>query len=109
MDVNRLTQKSQEALQGAQTKATRFGRTEVDGEHLLFALLEPPEGLVPRLLSAAGAGAGNADQAPRLSERFTVQAIPTLVVIDQGRVLTRRSGAAPAPAPREWVDHALAA
>ncbi|WP_326825799.1 thioredoxin [Streptosporangium sp. NBC_01756] len=51
----------------------------------------------------------NVDEAPRLSERFTVQAIPTLVVIDQGRVLTRRSGAAPAPALREWIDDALAA
>ncbi|HZA82352.1 MAG TPA: ATP-dependent chaperone ClpB [Actinomycetes bacterium] len=55
MDLNRLTQKSQEALHDAQTKALRFGHTEVDGEHLLLALLDQPEGLVPRLLSAAGA------------------------------------------------------
>ena len=51
MDINRLTQKSQEALQSAQTKALRFGHQEVDGEHLLLALLEQPEGLVPRLLA----------------------------------------------------------
>ncbi|GAA3072709.1 hypothetical protein [Streptosporangium carneum] len=43
------------------------------------------------------------------SERFTVQAISTLVVIDQGRVVTRRSGAAPVPALGEWGDDALAA
>jgi ATP-dependent Clp protease ATP-binding subunit ClpB len=49
MDINRLTQKSQEALQSAQTKALRYGHQEVDGEHLLLALLEQPEGLVPRL------------------------------------------------------------
>ena len=55
MDMNRLTQKSQEALQDAQTKALRFGHTEVDGEHLLLALLDQPEGLVPRLLAQAGA------------------------------------------------------
>ena len=55
MDLNRLTQKSQEALHDAQTKALRFNHTEVDGEHLLLALLDQPEGLVPRLLSAAGA------------------------------------------------------
>jgi ATP-dependent Clp protease ATP-binding subunit ClpB len=53
--MNRLTQKSQEALQDAQTKALRFGHVEVDGEHLLLALLDQPEGLVPRLLAAAGA------------------------------------------------------
>jgi ATP-dependent Clp protease ATP-binding subunit ClpB len=54
MDPARLTQKSQEALHDAQTKALRFGHTEVDGEHLLLALLEQPEGIVPRLLAQAG-------------------------------------------------------
>jgi ATP-dependent Clp protease ATP-binding subunit ClpB len=54
MDLNRLTQKSQEALHDAQTKALRFGHTEVDGEHLLLALLDQPDGLVPRLLAQAG-------------------------------------------------------
>ena len=55
MDLNRLTQKSQEALHDAQTKALRFGHTEVDGEHLLLALLDQPDGLAPRLLEGAGA------------------------------------------------------
>jgi ATP-dependent Clp protease ATP-binding subunit ClpB len=55
VDLNRLTQKSQEALHDAQTKALRYGHTEVDGEHLLLALLDQSEGLVPRLLDAAGA------------------------------------------------------
>ncbi|MET7936772.1 ATP-dependent chaperone ClpB [Streptomyces sp. NPDC005322] len=55
MDMNRLTEKSQEALQNAQTTAMRFGHTEVDGEHLLFALLDQPEGLVPRLVTQVGA------------------------------------------------------
>ncbi|HTW20785.1 MAG TPA: ATP-dependent chaperone ClpB [Mycobacteriales bacterium] len=55
MDMNRLTQKSQEALHDAQTKALRFGHTEVDGEHLLLALLDQANGLAPRLLLQAGA------------------------------------------------------
>src|SRR4051794_31404637 len=50
MDPNRLTQKSQEALHDAQTKALRYGHTEMDTEHLLLALLEQRDGLVPRLL-----------------------------------------------------------
>jgi ATP-dependent Clp protease ATP-binding subunit ClpB len=54
VDPNRLTQKSQEALHDAQTKALRYGQTEVDGEHLLLALLEQPDGLAPRLIAAAG-------------------------------------------------------
>ena len=50
MDINRMTQKTQEALQEAQNKALKFGHVEVDGEHLLLALLEQEGGLVPRLL-----------------------------------------------------------
>ncbi len=51
MDPNRLTQKSQEALHDAQTKALRYGHTEVDSEHVLLALLDDPDGLIPRLLT----------------------------------------------------------
>ena len=50
MDQNKLTIASQEAIQAAQTKAIRFGHMEVDGEHLLAALLEQADGLIPRLL-----------------------------------------------------------
>ncbi|MGW4032512.1 ATP-dependent chaperone ClpB [Streptomyces sp. NPDC004838] len=71
MDMNRLTQKSQEALQEAQSVAVRLGQNEVDGEHLLLALLDQPDGLTTRLLARAGAdpaalrGAVEADLAKR--------------------------------------------
>ncbi len=51
MDLNKLTQKSQEALSAAQTKALRYGHQQVDGEHLLLALLEQADGLAPRLFA----------------------------------------------------------
>ncbi|MFN0099364.1 MAG: ATP-dependent chaperone ClpB [Gemmatimonadaceae bacterium] len=50
MDLNKFTQKSQEALSEAQSRAVSFGHTEVDGEHLLIALIEQVDGLIPRLL-----------------------------------------------------------
>jgi ATP-dependent Clp protease ATP-binding subunit ClpB len=50
MNFNRLTQKSQEAFAEAQNKAVTYGHVEVDGEHLLWALLDQADGLVPRLL-----------------------------------------------------------
>ncbi|WP_298037384.1 ATP-dependent chaperone ClpB [uncultured Desulfuromonas sp.] len=50
MDLNRMTQKTQEALQAAQSRAVKLGHVEVDVEHLLAALLEQEGGLVPRLL-----------------------------------------------------------
>ncbi|ABK15964.1 ATP-dependent chaperone ClpB [Syntrophobacter fumaroxidans] len=50
MDLNKLTIKSQEALKAAETKAIRYGHVEVDVEHLLLALLEQSQGLIPSLL-----------------------------------------------------------
>jgi len=50
MDLNKFTVKCQQALQEAQTKAVNFNHQEVDGEHLMLALVEQSDGLVPRLL-----------------------------------------------------------
>ncbi|MCB0343665.1 MAG: AAA family ATPase, partial [Bdellovibrionales bacterium] len=50
MDLNRLTQKCREAVHSAQTLATRFRHLEIDNEHLLLALLNQSDGLLPRLL-----------------------------------------------------------
>jgi len=50
-DINRFTQKSQEATQAAQALAERNGNSQVEPEHLLLALLEQPEGVVPQVLS----------------------------------------------------------
>ncbi|HOJ61154.1 MAG TPA: Clp protease N-terminal domain-containing protein, partial [bacterium] len=50
MDLNRFTQKSQDALGEAQNLAIRHGHVEVDTDHLLLALLEQEEGLIPRML-----------------------------------------------------------
>ncbi|MEA2335518.1 MAG: ATP-dependent Clp protease ATP-binding subunit ClpB, partial [Solirubrobacteraceae bacterium] len=58
MDPNRLTLKTQEALHDAQTKALRYGHTDVGADHLLLALLEQPDGLIPRLLTRADLDTG---------------------------------------------------
>lgn len=59
MDMNRLTQKSQEGLHQAETKAIRYGNTEVDVEHLMAALLDQPDGLLPRILETMGVDTGH--------------------------------------------------
>jgi len=48
--LDRFTERSQEALQAAQQAAQTLQHATVDPEHLLLALLEQPEGLVPSLL-----------------------------------------------------------
>ncbi|MCX6109094.1 MAG: ATP-dependent chaperone ClpB [Proteobacteria bacterium] len=50
MDMNKLTQKTQEALVAARGVAVDHGHQEVDQEHILHALLTQESGLVPRLL-----------------------------------------------------------
>jgi thioredoxin 2 len=49
----------------------------------------------------------NSDVAVHVSRRFEVQAIPTLILMKDGEVLSRQVGAAPAPALRAWLDEAL--
>jgi ATP-dependent Clp protease ATP-binding subunit ClpB len=53
MDINRLTEKLQEAIGAAQTKALRYGHQQMDVEHLLLALLEQERGLAPSILNKA--------------------------------------------------------
>jgi ATP-dependent Clp protease ATP-binding subunit ClpB len=54
MQLDKLTQKSQEALQDAQRLAREHSHQEMDGEHLLLALLGQGESLVPELLARIG-------------------------------------------------------
>src|SRR5713226_5083411 len=54
MRLEKLTTKSQEALQQAQTLADKRNHQAIDVEHLLFALLGQKEGVVPSLLQKLG-------------------------------------------------------
>jgi thioredoxin 2 len=49
------------------------------------------------------------DRAPGISRRFDVRSVPTLAVLDRGRVVARQAGAAPEPALRRWLEDALSA
>lgn len=53
MDINRFTEKAQEALQASQRLASRFGNPQVDVEHLLLALLDQEGGLASSILTKA--------------------------------------------------------
>ena len=52
MNVSRLTEKAQEAIAGAQQLAEGAGHPELQPEHLLAALVEQPDGVVPALARA---------------------------------------------------------
>ncbi len=54
MQLDKFTIKAQEGLQAAQSVAQRFSHQEIDGEHLLLALLDQNEGLINPLLQKLG-------------------------------------------------------
>jgi thioredoxin 2 len=47
------------------------------------------------------------DTAPVLSQRFAVRAVPTLLLLQEGALLARQSGALSIAALRAWVDETL--
>jgi ATP-dependent Clp protease ATP-binding subunit ClpB len=51
---DKFTVKGQESLQGTQDAASRFGNQQLEPVHLLLALVEQPEGIVPAILERIG-------------------------------------------------------
>ena len=58
-DIEKMTRKSQEAMQAAATLAERKGNPSVEPEHLLLELVQQSEGIVPRLLDKLNVSQGN--------------------------------------------------
>ena len=54
MRLDKLTVKSQEALQAAQELAHQHTHQEVDGEHLSLSLARQQDGIIPTLLHRVG-------------------------------------------------------
>jgi len=54
MNIDRFTERAQEAIRIAQASLTKFNHSEMDAEHLLYGLLEDPEGIIPDILREMG-------------------------------------------------------
>ena len=54
MNMNQFTQKTLEALQSAQRLAVEYSNNAVEQEHLLAALAQQQDGLIPQLLTKLG-------------------------------------------------------
>ena len=55
INLNRFTEKAQEAVFAAQSLAEENNQSQVEPEHLLAALLQQTDGVVPQVLERAGA------------------------------------------------------
>jgi ATP-dependent Clp protease ATP-binding subunit ClpB len=58
MDLNRLTEKAQDAIRQAQNVAQRHGHPQIEAEHLAVALLAQDGGIAPRVVEKAGGKPG---------------------------------------------------
>jgi ATP-dependent Clp protease ATP-binding subunit ClpA len=66
MNLDRYTQKAQEAIAGAQASAERLQSPVLDAEHLLLALVDDEAGSRPRPCAAsASTSPGSAASSPR--------------------------------------------
>ena len=54
MNANKFTQKSLEAVQAAQTMTQEYGNQQIEQAHLMAALLEQENGLIPQLIEHMG-------------------------------------------------------
>jgi ATP-dependent Clp protease ATP-binding subunit ClpB len=65
MNINKYTEKAQEAVLGAQQLADREGHAEILPEHLLVTLIEQREGIVPSIIQKIGADSAAVARAVR--------------------------------------------
>src|SRR5690606_39274731 len=54
MDLKKYTNRAQEALIASQTLAVEFGHPEIDPLHILIALLQQSDGIVPQVVTKIG-------------------------------------------------------
>ncbi len=55
MNLNKYTEKAQEAVVGSQEVAREMGHPQIEPEHLLVTLIDQPQGVVPEVLRKLGA------------------------------------------------------
>ena len=85
MNINKYTEKAQEAVMAAQQLADREGHPEIQPEHLLLTLVEQRDGIVPEIVRKM-----NADPA----------AIAAAVRTELDKLPRTRGGSQPAPSAR---------
>ncbi|KAB8145072.1 ATP-dependent chaperone ClpB [Chloroflexia bacterium SDU3-3] len=88
-NTNRLTEKSQAAVLAAQTLAERNGNSQIEPEHLLLALLEQGEGVVPQVLAKMNVAVGAlAQQIRQEINRFPRQSGGNVQIVIAPRLRT---------------------
>ena len=89
-DLQKFTQKSLEAIQNAQSNAVEYGNPQLDQQHLLLALLQQEDGLIPGLLQKMNINVNGLTQAVEneVKRLPRVSGGETRVAVDLEKALT---------------------
>lgn len=90
MNLQKFTQKSLEAIQNAQSNAVEYGNPQLDQRHLLLALLQQEDGLIPGLLQKMNINVNGLTQAVEneVKRLPRVSGGETRVAVDLEKALT---------------------
>lgn len=90
MNLQKFTQKSLEAIQNAQSNAVEYGNPQLDQQHLLLALLQQEDGLIPGLLQKMNINVNGLTQAVENEVKRLPRVIggETRVAVDLEKALT---------------------
>ena len=90
MNLQKFTQKSLEAIQNAQSNAVEYGNPQLDQQHLLLALLQQEDGLIPQLLQKMNVNVNGLTQAVEneVKRLPRVSGGETRVAVDLEKALT---------------------
>ena len=108
MQLDRFTEKAQEAIVAAQQLAERMHSPVLDAEHLLSALVEPDDGIPAETLRRLGVdlAAFRGELAAILARRAQIQGGSLSLDPRAKRVIERAAGGGPAPRRRVHLDRA---
>ena len=90
MNLQKFTQKSLEAIQNAQSNAVEYGNPQLEQQHLLLALLQQEDGLIPGLLQKMNINVNGLTQAVEneVKRLPRVSGGETRVAVDLEKALT---------------------
>ncbi len=104
MRFDRFTERAQEAAQRAAEIIQRYGHNQIDTEHILLALIEQPQGVIPQILEKLNIDldglSDRIDQMLRASPKANNSPAPNSNVVHRSAPSSRR-WCSPEPAPGE--------
>lgn len=89
LNMNKLTEKAQEALVGAQSLAQEMSNSTIEPEHLLLALLNQSDGIAPQIVRAVGANPDTLAQQTKSELDKLAKAYGGAVQVGLGRQTSR--------------------